>query len=64
MKRFLFTTALVVIGAAWIAAQAPSTVTYKDHDAVAAAIANGGQLASGPDFTISMARRTGPSSIA
>ena len=63
MKRFLFTTALVVIGAAWIAAQAPSTVTYKDHDAVAAAIANGGQLASGPDFTISMARRTGPGQV-
>ena len=63
MKRFLFATTLVVISAAWIAAQAPSTVTYKDHDAVAAAIANGGQLASGPDFTISMARRTGPGQV-
>ena len=63
MKRFLFATAVVVIGAAWIAAQAPSTVTYKDHDAVAAAITNGGQLASGPDFTISMARRTGPGQV-
>jgi mannose-6-phosphate isomerase-like protein (cupin superfamily) len=63
MKRFLLTTALVVAGAAWIAAQAPSTVTYKDHDTVAAAIANGGQLASGPDFAISMARRTGPGQV-
>jgi mannose-6-phosphate isomerase-like protein (cupin superfamily) len=63
MKRFFFATTLALIGAAWIAAQAPSTVTYKDHDAVAAATANGGQLASGPDFTISMAKRTGPGQV-
>jgi mannose-6-phosphate isomerase-like protein (cupin superfamily) len=63
MKRLLFATALVVISAAWIAAQAPSTVTYKDHDAVAAAITNGGQLASGPDFAISIAKRTGPGQV-
>jgi quercetin dioxygenase-like cupin family protein len=38
-------------------------VTYADHDKVAAAIANGGQLASGSDFTISIARRTGPGQV-
>ena len=63
LKHFFFATALLVICAAWIVAQVPSTVTYKDHDTVAAAIANGGQLASGPDFTISMARRTGPGQV-
>jgi len=63
MKRVLFAMTLLVIGAAWIGAQVQSSVTYKDHDAVAAAIANGGQLASGPDFTISMARRTAPGQV-
>jgi len=63
MKRFFFAITLALISAVWIAAQAPSTVTYKDHDAVAAAIANAGQLASGPDFTISIAKRTGPGQV-
>ena len=63
MKRFIIATALIALTAAWIGAQAPSTVTYKDHDAVAAAIANGGQLASGPDFAISVAKRTGPGQV-
>ena len=63
MKRFIIATALIAFTAAWIGAQAPSTVTYKDHDAVAAAIANGGQLASGPDFAISVAKRTGPGQV-
>jgi len=63
MRRVLFATSLMVLGVAFIAAQAPSTVTYADHDKVAAAIANGGQLATGPDFTISMAKRTGPGQV-
>ena len=54
MKRLLFAMALFTVGFSLIAAQAPSTVTYADHDKVAAAIANGGQLANGPDFAISM----------
>ena len=63
MKIFLFGMVLLAIGAAFMAAQTPSTVIYKDHNAVAAAIANGGNLVSGPDFTISISRRTGPGQV-
>jgi mannose-6-phosphate isomerase-like protein (cupin superfamily) len=62
--RYFFLASILLIGAAFfITAQAPVTVTYADHDKVAAAIANGGQLASGTDFTISIARRTGPGQV-
>jgi mannose-6-phosphate isomerase-like protein (cupin superfamily) len=62
--RYFFLASILLIGAAFfITAQAPATVTYADHDKVAAAIANGGQLASGTDFTISIARRTGPGQV-
>jgi len=63
MKRLLFAMALLALGVSLIAAQAPSTVTYADHEKVAAAIANGGQLANGPDFAISMAKRMGPGQV-
>jgi mannose-6-phosphate isomerase-like protein (cupin superfamily) len=63
MRRLLFVTSLMAIGVVLIAAQAPSTVTYADHDKVANAIANGGQLANGPDFAISMAKRNGPGQV-
>src|SRR5262245_30321469 len=63
MKRLLFAMALLAIGISLIAAQAPSAVTYADHEKVAAAATNGGQLASGPDFAISMAKRTGPGQV-
>ena len=60
---------LSVVGAAFIAAvsmtaaQNRSNVTYVDHDKVAAAIANGGTLATAPDLSISMNRRTGPGQV-
>ena len=63
MRRLLFATALIVFGVSLFSAQAPSTVTYVDHDKVATTIANGGQLASGPDFAMSVAKRTGPGQV-
>lgn len=63
MRRVLFVTAMLVLGVSLISAQAPSTVTYVDHEKVATAIANGGQLASGPDFAMSIAKRTGPGQV-
>jgi quercetin dioxygenase-like cupin family protein len=44
-------------------AQGTSTVTYVDRDKVAAAISNGGQLASGSDFAVSIAKRTGAGQV-
>jgi mannose-6-phosphate isomerase-like protein (cupin superfamily) len=63
MRRLLFATALVTGAGLLISAQAPSSVTYVDHDKVATAIANGGQLANGPDFAMSVAKRTGPGQV-
>src|SRR5262244_3002373 len=63
MKRLLFAMGLLAVGISLIEAQAPSAVTYADHEKVAAAIANGGQLANGPDFAISMAKRIGPGQV-
>jgi len=58
MNRLIVAVVLLVAALSLTFAQGTSNVTYVDHDKVAAAIANGGQLASGPDFAISMAKRT------
>jgi len=58
MKRLSVALVLLLAALSLTFAQGTSNVTYVDHDKVAAAIANGGQLASGPDFAISMAKRT------
>jgi len=63
MKRLLLVLALFVTVLSVSFAQGTSSVTYADHDKVATAIANGGQLANGPDFAISMARRSGPGQV-
>src|SRR5580700_926778 len=57
MKLF-FAFAIVVA-----AAQAASTVTYVDHDKVAAALAKGGPLVTAPDYLVSGSHRTGPGQV-
>jgi mannose-6-phosphate isomerase-like protein (cupin superfamily) len=63
MKRLLVATVLLALALSMGFAQGTSTVTYVDHDRVAALIATPGQLANGPDFTASIARRTGPGQV-
>jgi mannose-6-phosphate isomerase-like protein (cupin superfamily) len=63
MKRLLVSTALLGLALSMSFAQGTTGVTYVDHDKVATAIANGGALASGPDFAASMAKRTGPGQV-
>ena len=63
MKRLLVATALLAMVLSISLAQGTANVTYVDHDKVAVAIANGGALASGPDFAASMAKRTGPGQV-
>ena len=63
MKRLLVATTLLAIALSISFAQGTANVTYVDHDKVATAIANGGALASGPDFAASMAKRSGPGQV-
>ena len=63
MKFLLLTTVLLIAAIAMTAAQSATNVTYVDHDKVAMAIANGGQLATGQDHSISIGRRTGPGQV-
>jgi mannose-6-phosphate isomerase-like protein (cupin superfamily) len=63
MRRLLVVTVSFAIVLSMSFAQGTSTVTYVDHDKVATAIANGGALASGPDFAASMAKRSGPGQV-
>ena len=58
MNRLILATVVFIAALSLTFAQGTSSVTYVDHDKVAAAIANGGQLASGSDFAVSMAKRT------
>jgi mannose-6-phosphate isomerase-like protein (cupin superfamily) len=53
MKLFL---SLVIVLAA---ADGASTVTYVDHDKVAAALAKGGSLVTSPDYLVSGSHRSG-----
>ncbi len=63
MKRLLVAITLFATALSMSFAQGTANVTYVDHDKVSAAIANGGALASGPDFTASMAKRSGPGQV-
>ena len=45
------------------AASGASTVTYVDHDKVAAALAKGGPLVTAPDYIVSGSHRTGPGQV-
>jgi mannose-6-phosphate isomerase-like protein (cupin superfamily) len=58
MKILLPCATLIGIALLLSGAEAPSAVTYVDHEKVAAAFSKGGSLARGSDFTASGARRT------
>ena len=58
MRALLATIGLLGMALSLGALQAPAGATYVDHDKVAAAITNSGQLASGSDFTVSILKRT------
>jgi mannose-6-phosphate isomerase-like protein (cupin superfamily) len=55
---FLIAAAFVLV-----AADKPAAVTYVDHDKVADALAKGGKIAAGSDYSASGARRTGPGQV-
>src|SRR5436190_1061825 len=63
MKRLLVATTLLAIALSMSFAPGAANVTYVDHDKVATAIANGGTLATGPDFAASINKRTGPGQV-
>jgi mannose-6-phosphate isomerase-like protein (cupin superfamily) len=52
------TTAVSLIGG-----DGPSTVTYVDHEKVAAALASGGVLVKAPDLIVSCSHRTAPGKV-
>ena len=58
MKRLFVAAVLIAAALSMTFAQTSSNVTYVDHEKVATAIANGGQLATGSDFAVSIAKRT------
>src|SRR5436190_21991556 len=63
MKRLLVGSTLLATALSMSFAQGTANVTYVDHDKVATATANGGALANGPDFAISIAKRSGPGQV-
>jgi len=58
MNRPLVAAALLAAALSVSFAQGTLNVTYVDHDKVATTITNGGALASGPDFAVSIAKRS------
>ena len=58
MNRLLVAAALVAAALSVSFAQGNSNVTYVDHDKVSMTIANGGALANGSDFAVSIAKRS------
>ena len=63
MKLALLLTTILIAAVSLSAAQGGSAVTYVGHDKVTASMASGGALANGPDFAISIARRTGAGQV-
>ena len=63
MKVLFASTALIAatVLVAWSAGS--STVTYVNHDKVAAALAKGGSLVTAPDLSVSGSHRTGPGHV-
>jgi quercetin dioxygenase-like cupin family protein len=57
MNRLLVAAVLLSAVLSITFAQGTSNVTFVDHDKVATTIANGGALASGSDFAVSVAKR-------
>jgi hypothetical protein len=59
MKLVLTLTGLLVVAVLTTTAQSPS-VTYVEHDKVAAALAKGGSLVTASNLTVSGNHREGP----
>jgi quercetin dioxygenase-like cupin family protein len=58
MKRLYLAAGVIAATFSIGLAQDTAKVTYVDHDKVAATVTNGGQLASGSDFAVSIAKRS------
>jgi len=54
---------MITMTIALMAADAPSTVTFVDHDKVAAALAKGGVLVTAQDLSVRGSHRTGPGEV-
>jgi mannose-6-phosphate isomerase-like protein (cupin superfamily) len=54
---------LFALAIALAVASGASTVTYVDHDKVAAALAKGGPLVTAPDYLVSGSHRTGKGQV-
>ena len=63
MRFPLLLGAAAVLLAGVLLAGDPAPVTYVDNEKVSVALAKGGALAKGDDFTVSGARRTGPGQV-
>ena len=61
--KFLLALAAVTVGAVTMNAQAPSTVTFVDHDKVVAALAKGGTLVTGSDLLVQGSHRVKPGGV-
>ena len=62
--KFLLALTILLTTAVWLTgADGPSTVTYVDHDKVAAAFAKSGSLVTASDLTVSGNHRTGPGQV-
>jgi len=62
--KLLFASITLIIATVLVAWSAGSaTVTYVNHDKVAAVLAKGGALATGPDLLVSGSHRTGPGHV-
>jgi mannose-6-phosphate isomerase-like protein (cupin superfamily) len=55
--------AMLTMAIALMAADAPSNVTFVDHDKVAAALAKGGVLVTAQDLSVRGSHRTGPGEV-
>jgi mannose-6-phosphate isomerase-like protein (cupin superfamily) len=60
MRRLWIAAIVLAAGVATPTAQQAAQVTYVPAEKVAAAFAQGGRFATGPDFNAAVLRRTGP----
>jgi hypothetical protein len=63
MKASTFRNGPDCFGVSLFSAQAPSTVTYVDHDKVATTSPTAASWPVGPDFAMSVAKRTAPGQV-
>jgi mannose-6-phosphate isomerase-like protein (cupin superfamily) len=63
MKFWLPLSVFLTTAVSLMGGDGPSTVTYVDHEKVAAALASGGVLVNAPDLIVSCSHRTGPGKV-